>query len=286
MSRYPKTIKIDKQYVSGFDKICIGLENCEAFDVCVDEVADIDMQANLWEDGYKRGLYKISSGFIKLTKNGAEAKEICFSKHLSPNEENQDMQLLCDRLSYCCDVVSFSLEKDGYKIEIFPPYDTLESICGGEIEMSNCPSGEFDEEGNFLILFGESSKAPRRKDNNYHEIVKGWQNIFKEYITDNLEVEIKDMSISNLSPEKDLFSYINVSCQTKINKKSYCFDLMFRDISCFSIESLTFLKEKGRLFMSKMQNGNIYVAFEGASIDFYCKEVWDYATYCNQDGDE
>lgn len=281
MKKYPEQLIINKQYLSGFDKICIGLENCESFEVDAKQVVDVCCNATLCNND---GDYIIDDGFIKICPQGATVCEQSFGKYPPcdlDEEMPKDYHVLSGRLLHCCDVTSFCLQKDGCKISIYPPYDTLESVCGGEIEMSNCSSCEFDCDGNFVILFGKSSKAPTRKDNNYHEIVKGWQNVFGKDVLDSLDVQVVDLSMF-FGEDDDCRQWLHAQFKTVLNDKPIDFDLMFLGVSDFFAQNLMCQNKKAKLFMSKMADEKIYVGFDGMDLDFRCDEVFEYHTFCKK----
>ena len=98
-------------------------------------------------------------------------------------------------------------------MDIYVPYNPLEGILHGtEIELSNCPSFEIDNDGNIIIAFGKSSKQPTRKDNNYAELVEGWKDAFGDYEPEILKVNAE--SLSTFGDEQKIFLYeINIACK-------------------------------------------------------------------------
>ena len=91
------------------------------------------------------------------------------------------------------------------------PYDPLEDIVHrSEIELSNCPSFEVDGEGNMIIAFGERSKQPKRKDNNYSELIAGWKEAFGNYEPQILTVSAK--GLTTFGEEQQNFSFCFKIC--------------------------------------------------------------------------
>ena len=179
------------------------------------------------------------------------------------------------------DMTSFSLNgKRKGDIDVYVPYNPLEDIIhGNEIELSNCPSFEIDKDGNMIIAFGEQSKQPKRKDNNYAELVAGWKDAFGEFKPKVLKVKMRSFHTFGIVEK-------NISCFFKILNKccarEYA-ELVFKD--CKSVNVETFFPQNGNceIVMSKKADGRIYVGFDGLGIDLICSSVIEYDYYCNQD---
>ena len=179
------------------------------------------------------------------------------------------------------DVVCFSLHSDkSRKVDIVVPYDPLVDVFNNsEMEWSNCSSLEIDSEGNMTILFGERSKQPRRKDNDYAKIVEGWKDAFGDNEPTILKVKADSLEMFG-DKEKNFyidFDIIDKFCKTKFAKLVFvgCKDVNFEMI--FPVEG------DCEIFMSKMIDGKIYVGLDGLGIDFICDSVFEYEYYCNQD---
>ena len=190
---------------------------------------------------------------------------------------------LKERLEMCrggADMTSFSLRDDAKcNVDIYVPYEPLEDVVkGGEIELSNCPSFELDDEGNMIIAFGKSSKQPKRKGNNYAELIEGWGETFGDFEPKVLKAKVVSLSTfgdkqTNLSVG---FKILNKA--SKINSA----ELVFMDCKDFFAEMLFPEKGNCKIFMSKMADGKIYVAFDELGIHFVCSSAKEYGYYCSQ----
>lgn len=149
---------------------------------------------------------------------------------------------------------------------------------GSEIETSNCSSLEIDSDGNMIVSFGEYSKQPKRKDNNYAELIAGWKDAFGENEPEILQVKIDELSTFGLNNEHyDIcFKFCNNFCK---NKDA---ELAFMDCKYIRVE-MSFPQDGNcEIVMSKMADGRIYVGFDGLGIEFICASVLEYNYYCNQ----
>ena len=274
-------IVIDKEYLKDFKSILIGLENCDVYEIDACDILDIYCEAT-YITQKKREYHRTDDGFIKIA---AKASKTVESWILRGNAMGTKWDYrLKERLEMCnggADMTSFSLkDKENRKLHVYVPYDPLVNIMGGgEIELSNCPSLEIDGEGNMIIAFGKSSKQPKRKDNNYNELITGWEKAFGEYLPTVLKVNGK--SLSRFGGQKMNFSFHFEICD-KNCKKSIA-ELVFMD--CKSVGMELFFPEKGdcQIVMSKMADGRIYVGFDGLGIDFICSSIMEYDYYCNRE---
>lgn len=275
-----KTIVINKDFLKDYKTLLIGLENCDVYEINVTDILDVYCEATLINE--KTDEYLTDDGFIKISIKAAETVE---SGGYYDNELRTEWDhKLKERLEMCggcADMTSFYLrDKKNREINIRVPYDPLEDVMhGSEIELSNCPSLEIDGEGNMIIAFGERSKQPKRKDNNYDELIEGWKDAFGDYSPRVLNVKVK--SLSTFDEKQTNFSFYFKICDN--NYKNNVAKLVFMD--CKSIAMNMFLPEKGdcEIVMSKMADGRIYVGFDGLGMDFICTSVIEYDYYCNKD---
>ena len=274
-------IVVNKEFLKEFDSILIALENCDVYKVGIENI--LDVYCELAPIGKNGSNYRTEDGFIKISQKASQTAE---ENTISDNMIGTDWdQRLLDRLKMCdgVDMISFSLRRKGKRdIDIYVPYDPLENILyGTEIELSNCPSLEIDNEGNMIIAFGKRSKQPRRKDNNYSELVAGWEDAFGEYKPKILRVKADKLEGFYGDSDMIIFSF---KIRDKSCKKEYA-ELLFKGCDSVSVE--TYFPQKGNcdIVMSKMANGRIYVGFDGLGIDFRCASVVEYEYYCNQNGD-
>lgn len=274
-----KKIVVDKEYLKGFKSILIVLENCDVYEIFIKDILDVYCEATLISK--KENTYRAEDGFIKIAACAKDSVESFVAKNKEIGNE-WDYRLR-NRLEMCkggADMTSFSLRTDkNYDIDIYVPYDPLEDVMhGSEIELSNCPSLEIDGEDNMIIAFGESSKQPKRKDNNYYELIAGWKDAFGDYSPRALKVKVK--SLSTFGEKQTNFSFYFEICD-KSCKKDIA-EFVFMD--CKSVRMEIFFPEKGdcEIVMSKMADGRIYVGFDGLGIDFTCFSVLEYGYYCNK----
>ena len=176
-------------------------------------------------------------------------------------------------------MVSFTLKRENKPdVDIYVPYDPLENLHASEMELSNCPSLEIDQEGNMMIAFGESSKQPRRKDNNYDQLIKGWKDEFGDYTPKTLKV--KSHSISTFGEDQTNVSFC-FEIRGKQNGRKLA-ELVFLDCKDVFVEMYFPQKGDCEILMSKMADGRIYVGFDGLGVEFICASVLEYRCYCNR----
>ena len=151
-----------------------------------------------------------------------------------------------------------------------------------EIELSNCPSFELDNDGNIIIAFGERSKQPRRKDNNYAELIEGWKGALGDYEPKILNVVVK--SLSSFGEEETNYAVVFEICDDLCKEKRL--KLMFMDCEGIAMELFFPISGECEVVMSKMANGRIYVGFQGLGMDFICASVIEYNEYCAQSDEQ
>ena len=275
-----KKILVNKEMLSGYKSVMIGFENCDTYEVAVEDILVLYCEAELI-DG-KRNEYYTNDGFIKISEKASQTAE----RYVLQNNENGSYcgKRLKDRLRTCSDVTSFSMVVDGEReVNIYVPYDPLEGVLhGNEIELSNCPSFEVDNEGNMIIAFGERSKQPKRKDNNYAELIEGWSDAFGDFQPKILKVKAK--KIDRFGDKQTNFCLYIELCDKKPKKRFA--ELVFKDCKRISIEAFFPLKGNCEIAMSKMADGQIYVGFDGLGMDFVCSSIQEYDYYCAQLGND
>ena len=275
-------IVIDKEVLKEYKSLLVVLENCDVYEIDVEDILDAYCEAELIDK--KNCEYRTSDGFIKISARASQAVECSVLRNQEIGTEwDHRLKERLEMCGGCADMTSFSLSnKKIHDMDIYVPYDPLEGILHGtEIEWSNCPSFEIDSEGNMIIAFGKSSKQPTRKDNNYAELVEGWKDAFGDYAPEILKVNAE--SLSTFGDEQRSFSLYFKICDKK-SKKDFA-ELVFMD--CKDIDFELFFPQKGdcEIVMSKMIDGRIYVGFDGLGIDFICASVLEYDYYCNRDKD-
>ena len=263
---------INKEFLQGYETLSIGLENCDVYELDVADILDISCVATA--KAVKSKEYCTQDGFIKISARAAQAVEVSVLRENTLETEWD--QRLRERLELCdgaADMTSFSLkDKEGKEIEIWVPYDPLESVLhGAEIELSNCPSLEIDDDGNMLILFGASSKQPTRKDNNYDELIVGWKDAFGDYLPDILKVEMFSLD-SFGDGQMNLMASFNIDDKHCIKGSA---DLRFMNCENLRMEMFLPNYRYSEISMSRLADGRVYVGLYGLGIDFTCSEIYE-----------
>lgn len=269
---------INKELLSEYKELLIVLENCDVYEIPVDDILDVFCEAEAINNGK---LYRTTDGFIKISAKASQTMESFDLKNHKTNEDSY--YTLKERLEMCdggADMTSFALRHNkGNSIDIYVPYDPLEDIMhGGEIELSNCPSFEIDDEGNMIIAFGKRSKQPRRKDNNYAELIGGWKDVFGDYEPKVLKVKACDLVSFGYKQENFSFSFDTYNK----NAKKIFVELVFIDCKDVVIEMHFPQMANCEIFTSKMADGSIYVGFYGLGIRFICSSILEHNYYCSQ----
>lgn len=271
---------INKDFLSKSKNIIIGFENCDAYIIESKDVLDIYCKAMQIE---KTQLYRTDDGYIKISSNASQNKEV--SLEHNQNLDGTECDICFEQRLCCCgsgvDITSFSLAVDELgTIEVYVPYDPLESaLTRGELDLSNCPSAEVDDDGNMLIYFGKSSKQPTRKDNDYPNLVLGWREAFGDYSPKVLSA--KALGLASFGEKQNNLSLTFETSDRKLGKRT----VEFLFFECFDtrIQANFPLKGKCKIIMSKMADGTIYVAFDGLGMEFFCTSIYEYEYYCAQD---
>jgi len=267
-------IIINKEFLKDYETLTLFFENLDIYEINVNDIIDIYCEVESLTSNIK---YKANNGFIKI-----KSKTVISKKNSQNNNTFiiEDDYILTERLNYgdgSIDITSFKLKnKESNEIEVLVSYNPLiEIIHGYEIEYSNCSSVESDNDENILIYFGESSKQPKRKDNNYSELIIGWSNIFGSNQPKTLKMLVN--SFKTFGEDN-----INFELYFKIKNKYYInkyMNLLFLD--CGNLEMDLNFPDNGEceLIMSKMNDGRIFVGLYGQGIQFYCSKVIEYSEY-------
>ena len=274
-----KKIIVNKELLRDYRTLLVVLENCDVYEIGVDDILDIHCVAELINrDGNE---YRTNDGFIKIASSASLTIERTVSRN---NEVGTEFDLrLKERLEMCdgvADMTSFSLRDDKKRdIDIYVPYNPLYGVLyGSEIELTNCPSFEVDNEGDMIIAFGESSKQAKRKDNNYAELIEGWKDFFGDFEPSVLKVDAN--SLLTFGDAKTNLSFYFKVCD-KNSKKSFA-EIVFIDCKNISVEMYFPQKINCEIVMSKMEDGYIYVGIDGLGVEFICASVLEYDYYCNK----
>lgn len=266
----------NREMDKNFQYLTIVLENCDCYEIDAKNIVNLRYRAVPLG---RENTYKALDGVIVISANAKDTIEN-WVKQSDAIGTDLDIRLK-DRLTYCSsgvDVTGFTLtDKQGCKRSYSLPYDPLLGILRGrEIELSNCPSIEIDGDGNMIIAFGRSSKQPTRKDNDYCQLVEGWERKFGTY-----KPKVLKGKLQNFGTFGDKQRILIVGFEIR-GKKQFA-ELVFLNCKHFGADVWFPTKGNCALVMSKTMDGRIYVGFDGIGIDFFCDSVLEYEYYCQRD---
>ena len=280
---------IDQNSLKEIKNISLALENCECFDIEAKFILDI------WFDKIHMGVghnseNKAYDGRLLLSKDcldllSSEAYEKYADGTTGLDNFDIDSLKFRNRLLNYCDITQVYIDfNDGSKTWFFVPYDPLEEeMHGCEIDLSNCPSAELDENGDVLILFGKSSHSYKRTDNNYEDLILGFTDEIPNKIKKPLKVKI--VEISNIESDYCCSRlFVKVCIQDKAYRDKYL-KLVFEDVKNLSLEINSDVLQKVTEFTSsRISTGGIFVEFV-FGLHFYCQCIKTYSFYCNEGKD-
>ena len=183
MIKRESKLTINKDFLNKVKIVSLGCENTEDFNIDKDKIVDICFEATLTNEK-KHICYYTGDGRLEIDKSSAKLLSSFaddFNGILNSKIEDfyLDNRLTSQHGVNGCDVCVLGFEMiDGEYINLYVPYDPLINTHGAEIELSNCPSSEILNNGNILLLFGTSSKSPKRIDNHYNDLIIGWEQLF------------------------------------------------------------------------------------------------------------
>lgn len=272
-----KKLVIDRDYLKRYSSLKIVFENCDVYEIAADDITDIYCEA---QSTNRKNEYFSDKGFIKIAATASDTAECSvLQEYETDTLHSYCLKARLEMCKGCADVTSFSLiGKSGRTINIQMQYDPLEDIIhGNEIEFSNCPSYGVDSYGNIFIAFGESSKQPKRIDNDYAKLIVGWKDAFGEYEPAVLKARITSLNMFG-GEEKNVD--IGVELCGTFRRKDF---VRFMFVDCRDVGAEMFFPQRGDcdIVMSKMAGGHIYVGFNGLGIDFVCASAFEYRYYCN-----
>jgi len=248
------------QYAKQFNKIEIWFFSGLTFSVDVGLVDDFLCKAN-----QVGSCFESTGGFLLLDQ---KAKDIVQD---NPDEVDEATPLL-QRLDMCCDIESFRLCGKDKKVRVYLQYDPLKDSFGNDKEYSNCPSFE-EENQKIKICFGDMSKQPKRVDNNYHQLVQGWGDVFEE-TPDSLCAAFDGMtffSSQNNGKNDCLKLRLKTQHKTKTGKNpTFCFfgvDQFFQPPWGYGDDGYD-------IRMSKLVDDKIYVSFGDDKMEFVCDKIF------------
>lgn len=255
---------IDKNYIRNFKFLIVLFDGGDAYKIPVEEIAEIDCWATDKLFGESE-CFRIWDGTIKIFPKGGTILE---------NSSAEEKCTLKKRIEQYCDISDIYLERhDGTKIKFSLPYDPLvESINQVEIELSNCPSAEINQNGFITIGIGESSKMPKRIDNNFDELIEGWNELFNDYRPDVLRARLNILTNYFKNEAPCLFAEIEI-----LNKRAKHYDsLTFIFTEIQKVNYMIYpdkASESIELNAARLIGGNIFVDFVGYGLTFQCKEI-------------
>ena len=265
-----KKLLINNELLKYYKTLVISLENCDVYEIAVEDILDIYCVTEKIDK--KKNEYQTNDGFIKISARASNTIESCVSQnHEIGTEWDYRLKERLEMCEGCADITSFSLrDNNNCDIDIYVPYDPLCDILhDNEIEFSNCPSFEIDNENNMIITFGESSKQPKRKDNNYTELIDGWNDKFIDFEPKVLRVKVVAL-LALSDPQTNFLLCFQV--RNKNSKKIFA-ELRFLDCKNISVETYFNNDKNCEIVMSKMADGRIYVGLDGLGMDFICSSI-------------
>lgn len=263
-----KALTINEEFIREFEFLRIGFENCEVYAVPIADILEI--KCNIAKAN--ASCYFADDGFIKISARAKNLRSVSYS----PRQNDGDFTLE-KRLSAYNDVTGFDLKGNGKRtVSIDIPYDPLfNAFCLAEIENTNCNSFETLENGDMIIWFGKSSKTPKRIQNDYKVLVKGFEENYANF-------NPKILKIANAVVETFGESNEHVTVAGKIkNKGAFNKDveLVFLSVKDLQIEAIYPMRGATDVDIAKMQNGKFYVALRGLGFGFYCNDIYEYYKY-------
>lgn len=248
---------VNKDTLKDLKSITLNTENFESFTIPAELIIDADFAIDYTD---KESCFA-KNGFIKFANEAADILEGSY--------DDTEQCTLGERLLGYCDVCVMDVAfNDGTSCYTHIPYDPLiESMHGAEIELSNCPSIEFDENNDLVFLFGEKSKQFKRIDNNYPDLIIGWKNHFGDSCPLIIKGRLDGFCLfgNDFEQKYDLsFKSCNVLGKT--------LELRFINVTKSEI-NMSFDQSYLNLCMSRTSTGKIYVDIEG-TLTFFCSCVY------------
>jgi hypothetical protein len=237
--------------------------------------------------------YQTKDGKIEIDSSAANILGSAYYDNMDFTKENTDIFgeymtkadfYLSKRITYGkdigCDICVILIKmNDGSNFNIYLPYNPLEDTHGNEIEMTNCPFAEINENGNILLLFGESSKSPKRIDDNYADLIIGWEDFYpaKKKPPKALKVRIRGIENSDRTGRVPRL-FITFDLLNKQFDYDYT-ELIFEDYDCLSYDLHSYSFDKCEFKMSRLLNGRIYVKSDRFKFSFECGSIREYDNY-------
>lgn len=274
-------MKFSTDMLDKIEYVSLALENCEEYKIASEDVLEF------WTSEIKMGVgyygeNQVDNGGLVISKRAfrnlsSAATDVFADGTTALDYQSEETFYLYNRIINCCDICQVDVKfKDGSNLSFFVPYDPLESnLHGCEIDLSNCPSAEMDENGDMLILFGKSSHAYKRKDDDYFNLIIGLHDVINKRIGAPLQIKLENFSnldCDNRCPRLLVDSVLkNNGCAGKK------LELVFEDVQKVSYD-IDFDDEKRYLWMSRISTGEIFVEIENFCT-FCCYAIKTYEVY-------
>ncbi len=260
--------RIDNESLSQIKYLDIYMENIEFFRLQPSDILEI--QFDDFTLNKKNQEYTAQKGRLLISKKALNVKSRFFCE--DEEDEDEDGTTLKKRIAPENDICSISLVfLDGGKTFSFNvPYDPVEEVFhGNAIENSNCPSAEYTESGDMLLLFGEWSRSFRRVDNDYTKYVDG----FGEFCGE-LKIQISHIETAFINGQKTVRLEVKIKNKEKPNAKYYNREarFTFSNVRNFAISTGKDLFDPTDIYLAPMKDGTFYVGVDCA-IDFLCSEI-------------
>lgn len=271
-------MNITKDILPLIDHITLALENCEDYEIKCEDILDI------WFDEIKAGSAKSNNdishdGRLVISKNAFKAlSSFAYNKYADGttalDHAPEEHYYFYNRITMCCDICQVHIYfKNCKNVWFFVDYDPLVSeLSGSEIEYSNCPSAELNENGDLVILFGKSSHAFQRVDDDYYNFIEGLTEFLPKELKETLVVKIDEIGNEGnfcWSPTDGM--YIEMRIQNRKCRNKHL-PLQFFNVSelHFDFDFLNLSKEE--LYISTTISGKLFVQI-GNKCNFYCEKI-------------
>lgn len=269
-------MKITKEILNEIDHIKFGLENCDGYKIKPEDILDI------WFENFEvdaDGDKYTHDGRMILSKNmfkqlGDFAYDEYADGTIALDHDPEEEYYFYNRIMMDCDICQVHIVyKNGERFWFFVDYDPIyNELTGCDMDDSNCPSAELNENGDMLILFGKSSHAFHRVDNDYYSAIEGLDKSLPQKIEGILKVKITEIGNGGTScwcPEGGLYVEMRIKNKKYSNKQ---LPLRFFDVSEFAFDFD--LKNMGeeKFLISPTEDGRYFVQF-GMLCNFYCSKI-------------
>ena len=239
------------------------LENCDVFCFPAEDVLELRLKAAKSENGFL-----IEDGCLVLAARAAETLSLDALRVQKEGLEPAEYDRFDARMALCCDICTLEICGEREKKIFFTGYDPVVDLSEmREMEYSNCPSLERDGEGNICILFGISSKSPKRTDNDYVSCIEGFSERFPK-LKKVLRVKVRSVLCNGagdlpFSPEGGLA--VLTSIRNKRYKGSRA-DLLFYEVTELKFALFDGWGKDTEMTLSPMQDGRLFVSSAPASL--------------------